>query len=1374
MSQVSTCPDTTQLKDLLDGNLPDQQQLELNSHLENCPACQQNLESLAAGKETWSGAAEKLSDSAETPEAGLRRVIEASKKDAQSATEAEAPVADVPLDFLDPPQDPGHLGRLGHYEVLEVIGRGGMGIVLKAFDASLHRVVAIKVLAPQLATTAAARSRFEREGKAAAAVGHEHVVAIYGVDEVRGLPYLVMEYIAGVSLQERLDRSGPLELKEVLRIGMQTAHGLAAAHAQGLVHRDIKPANILLHNGVARVKITDFGLARAVDDATLTQSGYVAGTPQYMSPEQARGDAIDLRTDLFSLGSVLYAMCTGRPPFRASTTMGVLKRVSEESARDVREVNPEVPPWLADIIARLHAKSPAERFQSAAEVAELLGRHLSQLQQASPPATPVVSVPAPAPAAASQRSGLFRKRPWAIAAALLPVLAGMFVVTEATGVTNVTEFMATVLRIHTRDGTLVIETDDPGVEVIVDGGEITIHGAGPKEIRVKPGEHRIRASKDGKEVPVDQELVTVTRGGRQIVRIRRENPKQVPGKLAVPPVHGLPVFAHVATLNSRVWHIRSLVFAPDGKTLASAGIVPGNRDVNAALKSGGIIELWDLTTNKSLWLWKDPSPIGAAAFSPGSTTLASGGMDGTLRLRNVDRGDLIKILHAGTGPVNAVAFAADGQTLAVGNADLKVRIVRVGTREILERFESGNSQSVLCLAYSPDGKTLAVAGSDRPKLVPRVQDVDGNISKDEKADISTVRLFEVGSWKLRTVLAGHHGAVTSLVFSPDGKLLATAGVDHTTKLWNVADGKEVATLDGHTARVNVLAFSPDGTLLISGGHDKTVKLWDVIRRKLLLSSRQDSIVHSLALSPDGKTLAIGGTYEIKLWNIGSVYAQAPLRQRLATLRESAARVEALYKQGAASVGVVLQARLDVLKAELDLCESPGERIAVYEKMLAHRREIEKRMEALYKSGAAAEDVLLQARAERQDAEIALQRERARATPPHLSPRPLDKGAQPLLDKSSSLPVDKAAAALAKQAEQAHIDTLKKGFEHEMWIKANTIFPSREIATLREHEGVIWSIAFAPDGKTLVSAGGGPGKPTTTKPSGEIKLWDIATRKELWSAKSPSMISAVAFSPGGTTLASAEADGRVQLREADSGWGIAELRRHEGPVYTVAFAANGQTLASSGLDHVVRIWRVGTRELLESFDGGNTRLVQSLAFSPDGKLLAVGGHDQHLPGGPVRVDPQGNVLNKKRYPHTARLFEVGSWKVRAVLSAHDGPIEHIAFSRDSKLLATASSDKTVRLWDPADGKELATLKGHTSAVRGVAFSPDGTLLASAGEDGIVFLWDVARREIRGILPAHRGKLFTVAFSPDGKTLAGAGSDRTIKLWDIAAVYTTVQP
>ena len=318
------------------------------------------------------------------------RQVKPAHADAVEVTQAEpSKLGDHELSFLGAPSKSGNLGRLGHYEVQAVIGKGGFGIVLKAFDEKLHRVVAIKVLSPAFSANGSARARFIREARTAAAVKNEHVVAIHAVEDEAQPPYLVMELIDGISLQDKLDKRGPLSLKEILRIGLQIAEGLAAAHKQGLVHRDIKPANILLENGVERVKITDFGLARAVDDASVTQSGTVAGTPMYMSPEQAEGLQVDHRSDLFSLATVLYAMCTGHPPFRASGTHAVLKRVIDASPRPIREINSEIPDWLEAIIAKLHAKKPEDRFQTAKEVADLLGQHLAHLQQPG-------SVPAPA------------------------------------------------------------------------------------------------------------------------------------------------------------------------------------------------------------------------------------------------------------------------------------------------------------------------------------------------------------------------------------------------------------------------------------------------------------------------------------------------------------------------------------------------------------------------------------------------------------------------------------------------------------------------------------------------------------------------------------------------------------------------------------------------------------------------------------------------------------------------------------------------------------------------------------------------------------------------------------------------------------------
>jgi serine/threonine protein kinase len=335
----------------------------------------------------------------------------------------------IPEGLLAPSDKPGCIGMLGSYEVSEFIGRGGMGVVLRALDPALNRVVAIKVMAPEVAAQVSSRQRFLREARAAAAVSHPHIVTIHAVAETE-LPYLVMECIVGRTLQQKIDEGGALKLKEILRIGTQIAEGLAAAHKHGLVHRDIKPANILLENGVERVKITDFGLARSVDDVAITRTGEVSGTPQYMSPEQALGQRVDHRSDLFSLGCVLYAMCTGRPPFRGDNVAVVVKRICDEPPRPIEELNPDIPAWLIDTIQRLLAKDPGQRIQSAAEVAEMLSIQLAHVQQ--PPAARIpsgsprpISAPFARPVAVDRTSDTSARRPWTIVGWLTVALLGL-------------------------------------------------------------------------------------------------------------------------------------------------------------------------------------------------------------------------------------------------------------------------------------------------------------------------------------------------------------------------------------------------------------------------------------------------------------------------------------------------------------------------------------------------------------------------------------------------------------------------------------------------------------------------------------------------------------------------------------------------------------------------------------------------------------------------------------------------------------------------------------------------------------------------------------------------------------------------------------
>ncbi len=284
-----------------------------------------------------------------------------------SAEDAGGPAAS-PVAYLGPPRHPDELGTLGKYRVLKQLGAGGMGAVFLGIDEALDRKVALKVMLPQHAAKAKAKERFLREARAAAKVKSDHVITLHEVGEANGVPFIAMEYLQGQPLDEFLTENSNPTAAQILRIGREVAAGLADAHALGLVHRDIKPANLWLEAPKGRVKILDFGLARSqTEDVQLTNSGAILGTPAYMSPEQAMGKPLDGRSDLFSLGGVLYRLCTGRLPFPGQSPMEVLTRLATEEPMPVRGLNPAIPEALATVVHTLLAKDPADRYATADE-----------------------------------------------------------------------------------------------------------------------------------------------------------------------------------------------------------------------------------------------------------------------------------------------------------------------------------------------------------------------------------------------------------------------------------------------------------------------------------------------------------------------------------------------------------------------------------------------------------------------------------------------------------------------------------------------------------------------------------------------------------------------------------------------------------------------------------------------------------------------------------------------------------------------------------------------------------------------------------------------------------------------------------------------
>jgi eukaryotic-like serine/threonine-protein kinase len=766
----TSCPDKSRLREHLEGSLFASEDAGMVSHLDECETCRALLETLAEAGEPWLAVARGLGDEPPLPSPSWKEATLGPEASCETTSGPDLGSLFLLLGLSGPA---GALGRLDHYALGEVVGHGSMGVVFKGFDLKLERIVAVKVLTPYWASRPTARQRFLREARAAGAIRDQHVVAVYAVEECRGLPYLVMECITGDSLQDWLDRGNVISLEEAVRVGREVAMGLAAAHAHGLIHRDIKPANILLDGPARRVKITDFGLARSTDDPTLTQDGIVVGTPQFMAPEQARGEPVDHRSDLFSLGGVLYRLCAGRVPFAGDGTRAVLRRVAEDAPTLMRELNPEVPDWLDQVVARLLAKDAGRRFQTASEVAELLSGGLEKPEHFALETIPVSPIKP-----GDLRARMPRRRRTLVATAVVLTAASLGLA-EGSGVTR---FSATLIRIFTADGVLAIAVDDPNVKVSIEGeGGIVITGAGPREVRLRPGFYRLNATRDGKTVK--DELVTITRGGKRVVTINREPSNSLDS------VDGRVLLGHIQ-------NVYSVAFMPDGRCAVSGGI-------------DGTIRIWDLESGKSLQKLQHGAVVWSVAVS----------RDGRY------------VFSAGSVP------AGNSHVIKVWDLDAK---------KVIRTFE-GHQSDIGCLAISRDGR-FALSGS-----------VD-----------KTMRLWDIASGKEQKRFVGHTDLVRTVAFVSDGRRAVSGSHDGTLRLWDLETGNELHCYKGHSGHVHCAVVSPDGRRILSGGMDRRIRIWELETGKESRSIVQPTPLTWLAYSPDGRRFLSGGwDWVVRLWDASS-------------------------------------------------------------------------------------------------------------------------------------------------------------------------------------------------------------------------------------------------------------------------------------------------------------------------------------------------------------------------------------------------------------------------------------------------------------------------------------------------------------------------
>jgi len=729
--EISTCPAAEELKKLIEGTLSGERQLACTQHMDACTCCQSKLEELATDGSNLTEIlvqADAVQPAASS--AYWHAIKELSAEVDPEQTYVPKPLSrsrELSLTFLQPPTDPAYLGRLANFDVMRVIGRGGMGIVLEAFDSKLQRHVALKVLDPELAGETEYRQRFCREARAAASISHENVIAVHQVEHSSGevnLPYLVMQLVSGESLEQRLQRESRLPLPEIIRIAMETAHGLVAAHAQGLVHRDIKPGNILLEPPGDRVKLTDFGLARIAEDVKITRPGFVTGTPLYMAPEQALGLDVDFRSDLFSFGAILYEMCAGKPPFSGNSALVILKQIAESPHPPLRDANPELPDWLVHTVDRLLEKNPDDRIQSASQLAELLDYEWALLK------TNTEDVPAVCQIEKRKRARTQRRIAVAVGAAFLMIglLGGVFLSSRMRPAAERSVLPAAMISANAGAvWSVVFSPDGARVAMAVEDGSVRLWDPATNSVVATLAAHRgtiwsLRYSPDGTHLATagDDGLLKVwdlAAAGQQLVL---EHPNAV----------------------------RGVEFGKDPSRLIDCS-------------KDGRLRIWSLTSGTIEKETVQPGAVYALAVSPDGETLATAGSDRVVRLWNTNTLSQKLPLDGHAGPVYGLSFSPDGRHLASAGWDRIVRIWETGTGQ-LARSWSGHTGDIWSVAFSPDGTRLATAGTD-----------------------GAAKLWDAESGTLLQTFHGHENAIHTVAFNRDGTQIATGGRDGSVRVWNV-------------------------------------------------------------------------------------------------------------------------------------------------------------------------------------------------------------------------------------------------------------------------------------------------------------------------------------------------------------------------------------------------------------------------------------------------------------------------------------------------------------------------------------------------------------------------------------------------------------